>query len=277
MALFLTVCCGRSGSDRAAEIVEEWQGKEIKLPAAMTNVMTGDTINVADADFTILTYVDSIGCTKCKMKLPIWKEFLGSLDSIADSDVRFLMVVNSSDFKELQYIFKSNAFEYPVFADVENLVDKANNLPEETAFRTFLLDRNKKVVAIGSPVYSTQMGKLYKSIISGQMSVSQRTGDAVTVSENMVNLGTLRPRETARHEIEFTNSGNDTVRIDKTVSSCECTELSFQKKIIPPQSQVKATLIFSGDTIAGDFERTIHVYYKDFEYPTIINVSGNIQ
>ena len=39
---------------------------------------------------------------------------------------------------------------------------------------------------------------------------------------------------------------------------------------------VLATLSFTGDTIYGEFERTIHVYLEDFEYPTVINVSGNI-
>lgn len=262
LTLLLAVCCGRSDSDRAAEIVEYWQGKEIRIPPDMTDFMTGDTISLAAADFTILTYVDSTGCTGCKMKLPVWKEFLNSLDSVADSDVRFLMAVNSSDVKELRYLLKSSAFDYPVFLDTINMIYETNKLPEETAFRSFLLDRNKKVVAIGSPVYSAQIGKLYKSIISGKMSVFQETGDAVTVSENLVNLGNLRPKETASREIEFTNSGNDTVRIEKTVSSCECSDLSFPKKIIAPGSQVKATLVFNGDTVSGEFERTIHVYYK---------------
>lgn len=276
IAILALLCSCQGDGGRTAELVDYWQGREIELPSAMTDFMSGDTIDVDDADFTILTYVDSIGCTQCKMKLPLWKEFLGSLDSVTDSDVRFIMVVNSSDIKELQYIFKSNAFEYPVFSDVVNVVDKVNKLPEETTFQTFLLDRNKKVVALGNPVYSSQIGELYKSIISGSMSFSPETGNSVTVSDNKVNLGNLRLKETVRKDIEFANTGNDTVRIDKIISSCECTELSFQKKSIPPRFKVKATLVFSGDTVAGDFERTIHVYYKDFEYPTILNITGKI-
>lgn len=277
LTIFLCVCCSRSDSQRNAEIVEYWQGREITLPDGITDILTGDTFDLADADFTILTYVDSTGCTGCKMKLPIWKEFLNSIDSVSDSDVRFLMAVNTSDLKELLYLLKSNAFHYPVYLDSGNVVYEANKFPEETTFRTFLLDRNKKVVAIGSPVYSEEIGRLYKSIISGRMSFSPGKGNAITVSENMVNLGNLHPGDTKKHAVLFTNTGRDTVRIVKTVSSCDCTEISFSREILPPRSQVKATLVFRGDSISGEFERSIHVYYKDFEYPTIINVSGNIQ
>lgn len=76
-----------------ARIVEEWQGKEIVFPEVMTDFLTGDTIDLTDANFTILTYVDSAGCTGCKMRLALWNEFLYSLDSITNNRVNFLMVI----------------------------------------------------------------------------------------------------------------------------------------------------------------------------------------
>lgn len=62
--------CSTDKSDYT-KLVSEWQGKEIVFPDVMTDLLTGDTIDMSDADFTILTYVDSAGCTGCKMKLPI--------------------------------------------------------------------------------------------------------------------------------------------------------------------------------------------------------------
>lgn len=272
----LIVSCSQTNSSRVAEIVEFWQGREILLPLNMTDVLTGDSIDFADADFSIITYVDSIGCTGCKMKLPIWKEFLNSIDDISDSDIRFLMAVNSSDVKELLYQLKSNSFHYPVYLDTENKIYDTNKFPDEATFRTFLLDRKGKVVAVGSPVYSEEIGRLYKSILSGRMSFSPETGNAVTASKNMVNLGNLHPGDSKRYQILLNNSGNDTVRIEKTVSSCDCTDISLQSKLIPPEAQVEATLIFSGDSIIGKFERTIHIYYTNFDYPTILKITGNI-
>lgn len=84
-AMFSIHSC-KSDKDRIAEIVEYWQGREIKFPEVMTDFLTGDTIDLSEADFTIFNYVDSVGCTGCKMKMPIWLEFLNSLDSSTNSD-----------------------------------------------------------------------------------------------------------------------------------------------------------------------------------------------
>lgn len=60
-----------SDTDAYAKLVSEWQGREIVFPDIMTDVLTGDTIDLSEADFTILTYVDSMGCVSCRMKLPL--------------------------------------------------------------------------------------------------------------------------------------------------------------------------------------------------------------
>ncbi len=269
-------CGGYSDKARIQSIVEEWQGKQIVLPEVMTDFMTGDTINLKDADFTILTYVDSVGCTGCKMKLPLWKKFLSSIDSICDLNVQFIMVVYPSDITELKYLMKRDDFDYPVYLDDDNKVSKANSFPDKTAFQTFLLDRNMKVTAIGNPTYSTEIAKLYKRIISGQLSVSTESRSIVSVSDSQIFLGNLRSGEERSREVVFTNHGNDTVRIEKVISSCDCTELSLPRGYIAPKSNLRAVLTFGGDSVSGDFGRSIHVYFSDFDYPTIINVSGNI-
>ncbi len=57
MIMFILSSCSKSfEKERFQKIVEEWQGKEIVLPDDMTDFLTGDTIDLSDADFTILTY-----------------------------------------------------------------------------------------------------------------------------------------------------------------------------------------------------------------------------
>lgn len=276
ITLLFSSCSNPSNRDILQRIVEEWQGRHIDLPNNMTDFITGDTIDMTNTDFTIITYVDSIGCTGCKMKLPLWKEFLSSIDSICDLEVRFLMVVYPSDTKELHYFMKRDDFDYPVYLDDDNKVSKANSFPDETAFHTFLIDRNMKVVAIGNPTYSTEIAKLYKRIISGQLSVSTESRSIVSVSDSQIFLGNLRSGEERSREVVFTNHGNDTVRIEKVISSCDCTELSLTRGYISPGDDLKAVIQFAGDTVLGNFERSVHVYYSNFEYPAIITVSGNI-
>lgn len=273
---FIASCGQRSDKNRIQKIVEEWQGKQIVLPDDMTDFLTGDTIDLSDADFTILTYIDSVGCSQCKMKLPLWKEFLYSLDSICDYNIRYLMIVYPSDKSELNYVLKQYQFDYPVYLDVDKRVTKANSFPTETMLQTFLIDRNKNVTAIGNPLRSPHIASLLKGIISGKMSVSTESRNIVTISDNQISLGDILQGEEFSREIVFSNQGNDTVRIQKVVSSCECTELSLPKEYISPGSNIKGVLHFAGDSEIGEFENTLNIYYSDFEYPSVITVSGNI-
>ncbi len=275
-ATLLALAACRSDKDRMGEIVEEWQGKEIILPDDMTDFLTGDTIDLSDADFTILTYVDSTGCTGCKMKLSLWKRYLNSLDTLGYSSVDFLMIVNTVDGDELKNTLSMYAFTHPLYMDQGNKIDSVNGFPDEMRFQTFLLNDRKQIMAIGSPVGSTDIEKMYNSIISGKISMSPVSESAVSISENTLNFGRIGILERSSRTVTFTNLGKDTIRIGRVESSCECTDITFPHDIIPPSSEVEATVHFRGDTIPGEFERTIHVYYPDMDYPTVINITGNI-
>ncbi|MDE5846783.1 MAG: DUF1573 domain-containing protein [Muribaculaceae bacterium] len=276
LTILLALSACKSDKDRMAEIVEEWQGREIVFPEVMTDFQTGDTIDLSDADFTIFTYMDSVGCTACKMKLPVWREFLNSLDSIANSDVRFIMIADRTDVGELSYLTKRYGFEYPIYVDAGHRMSNTYSFPDKVALQTFLLDKDRKVMSIGSPVYSSDIDRMYKAIISGKMAFSSDADALVTVEPNRINLGKLRPRESASLSVIFNNSGADTVHIRKIVSSCDCTGLSIPGDALPPESKMEATLAFSGDTVPGEFERTVHVCFEAFDYPLVINVFGNI-
>lgn len=274
--LMLSACSGNADRERLEKIVEKWQGKEIVLPDVMTDFLTGDTIDLSDADFTILSYVDSAGCTGCKMKLSLWKNYLNSLDSLGDSDVRFLMIVNTQDDAELRKVLSTYAFEHPLAIDSEGSIGTSNGFTDEMQFQTFLLDGKHNVMAIGSPVGGSDIAAMYNSIISGKMAISPDATSAVSVSDNTVRLGRLAANTPATRTLSFSNMGNDIVRIAKIESSCECTDITFPRDFLPPASKIEATIHFKGDTIPGEFERTIHVYYSGMDYPTVINVTGDI-
>lgn len=277
LAAILAVCSCKSEKDRIAEIVEYWQGREIVFPEVMTDFLTGDTIDLSDADFTIFTYVDSLGCTGCKMKLAVWREFLNSIDSITNRDVRFLIVVDGSDTQDLNYFVRSSGFEQPIYVDTDHSMAQSYVFPEKVTLQTFLLDKENKVMTIGSPIYATEIERMYKEIITGKTVFSKDATNIVTVKSNTINLGHLRPRESASRSVVFGNPSKDDIVIRKIVSSCKCTDLTIPDELLPPESEVEATLTFSGDTILGEFERIVNVYFEDFDYPTVIKVLGTIK
>ena len=276
LTILLVLSACKSDRDRMADIVEEWQGREIVFPEVMTDFQTGDTIDLSDVNFTIFTYVDSVGCTACKMKLPVWREFLHSLDSIANGNVRFVMIVDGADIKELSYLTKRYGFEYPIYVDAGHRMSDTYSFPDKVALQTFLLDKDRKVMSIGSPVYSSDIEQMYKAIISGKMAFSSDADALVTVEPNRINLGELRPNENTTHSVIFSNPSTDTIHIREIVSSCDCMNLSIPDEALPPESEVETILTFAGDTVPGEFERTVHIYFDDFEYPAVISVFGNI-
>ena len=72
--------------------VKEWKGREIKFPvkSVFTKYVCDTVKNNMDLDFKLMIYVDSVGCTSCKLQLHKWKSFLNELDSITNDKISFL-------------------------------------------------------------------------------------------------------------------------------------------------------------------------------------------
>lgn len=282
IALFMSVlllggCSKSSEMEHYAKLVEYWQGREIKLPDVMTDVLTGDTIDFSDADFTILTYVDSAGCTSCKLRLPIWNEFANSLDSISDANVQFLVVVNSNADIEIAYLLKRDSYHFPVYIDHLDKVNTANLFPTDHRAQTFLLDRYNKVIAIGNPTLNNTIRDLYCSVISGKKSLSITKRAIVDIDNQSLNLGRLDASTVKTEHFRIKNDSNDTVFIRDILTSCHCTEISLSSMVLFPKSSVECMVKYLGDTVKGEFDNTIYIYYKEFNYPSIIRISGTIK
>ena len=277
LATLLALVACRSDKDRMAEIVEEWQGREIVFPEVMTDFQTGDTIDLSDSDFTILTYVDSAGCTSCKMRLALWNDFLYSLDSIANNQVKFLMVIDKGAYEsELRALLKRYDFKHNVYLDSVSYFGKNYAFSKQSALNTLLLDGKKRIVVLGNPLYSEAMNRMYKDLSSGKKTFSIHSNNIVTIDKNNIYLGYIKPRETISKSVVFSNEGNDTIYIDRISSSCDCIRLVLSDSCLYPRSKKAAKVEINGDTISEEFERSINVYYKDFDYPSVINVFGNI-
>lgn len=265
-----------SETDAYAKLVSEWQGREIVFPNIMTDVLTGDTIDLSDADFTILTYVDSIGCVSCRMKLPLWKEVINSLDSISDATINVLFIVNSNDKSMMSYILKRDSYDYPVYLDKGNSFGIINGISENTSFHSFLLDKYNNVLAIGNPALNNKITSLYKSIISGERTVSISHEGVIKVNKHNIDLGSVPSENEITKQFQIHNEGNDTVYIRNILSSCHCTDAIVHSDKIPPKAHIDAMVRFSADSISGIFNNTIQIFYVGFEYPSIIQLSGNV-
>lgn len=163
--IFFAACHPKNAETR--RITREWQHKEIKIPNEIHYKVSGrDTVctYLSDKSCKVLTYIDSVGCIGCQFDLYEWKRLMESCD---DSVVNFVFVVCASDYEFLEQAFKEFNFNIPVIYDYHDDFNKLNHFPP-APYRTFLLDKDNKVVLIGSPTHNPKIWELYKRTITHQ-------------------------------------------------------------------------------------------------------------
>lgn len=165
--MFLLVSCNTRERNQV-QLVRAWQGKEIVYPDDFVYTVYGeDTIKTPEKfQFQIFSYVDSIGCMSCKLKLGLWKSFIEELNAYYNVSILFVFQTEMSE--ETKYILKRYNFNYPVVFNKGDAFIALNNLPADDNFRTFLLDKDNKVLAIGNPIHNLKVKELYLKIIQGE-------------------------------------------------------------------------------------------------------------
>jgi len=153
LVLFLCSCKENKRKQSIREIVAEWTGKQILFPDAIPCQFLGmDTvcINPANQNYKILLYVDSTGCSACRLQLSAWKQLISEAEALFPGKVDFLIFYQPKerDVRELAYQLKQDDFQYPVFLDIDNQIDKANRFPSDPSFQCFLLDKDNNVATV---------------------------------------------------------------------------------------------------------------------------------
>ena len=150
----LLLCSCHSRRKEIARIVEEWKNKEVIFPdPLLVKVQGRDTIlpDFQERKYKILNYIDTSGCTECRMKLAEWQLLKQEIDSLGyDVDILFVAWVHNYD--ELEILQRANRCQLPFLYDPQGDMQKINQFPAEPAFQTFLLDSLNRVLLIGSPV-----------------------------------------------------------------------------------------------------------------------------
>lgn len=123
--------------------VSQWMGRTILYPDDMVFTSLGkDTVpmKIEGYKYAIISYVDSTGCTNCKLQLPKWKEFMEELRLKYTTEVPIYLFLHIRNLKEMSYILKRDKFAYPVCMDVSDSFNKLNNFSENQDLHTFLID-----------------------------------------------------------------------------------------------------------------------------------------
>lgn len=284
LVLGLCVCllvssCEESEKERLSRLVIEWEGKEILFPTHSTFTIQGkDTVDFQfqDAEYKVVTYVDSIGCTSCKLQLHRWKEFLSEVDSLTNGNVSLLFYFHPKDMKELRYLTRRDAFTHPVCFDEKDEFNQLNHFPSEMMFQTFLLDKGNRVVALGNPVLNPNVKELYLNLIKGSVQTSSTNIlTEVSIDNVVMDLGRFPMSEKQESSFVLTNTGNNLLVIQDITTSCSCTKVEFSKEPIRPGGTLKVKVIYEAEQ-KGYVNKSVKVYCNTKDSPVRLTAKGNV-
>ena len=270
--------CQESKEEAMLRLVGEWNGKEIKFPSHSTFTVQGkDTVEFtfSDADYKVLTYIDSVGCTSCKLQLHRWKEWVHEVDSLTGGQVPFLFYFHPKDMKELRYLTRRDGFSYPVCFDEKDELNRLNQFSSDMTFQTFLLDRDNRVVAIGNPIHNPKVKDLYLDLITGK-ETSKPTGTTTTVAVNQttIDFGIFPQSEKQERSFVLTNTGNQVLVIQDVTTSCGCTKVEYSKEPVRPGASLELKVIYEAEQ-ADHFNKAITVYCNAENSPLRLTIKGN--
>jgi hypothetical protein len=280
--LLLTVfvsCKEDKKRSEAEKIIAEWVGKEIKFPEDIQcNILGKDTTASLCSDlllreYKILLYVDSTGCSSCRLKLPEWQQLIEKSDSLYPGKVGFLFFFQPKNKKDILSLFKSYNFYHPAFIDMHNKINQLNHFPQAPEYQCFLLDKNNHVLSIGNPVLNFKVWELYKKQISENTAVQQEKLTSIEADKTTYDFGNIKMGESNTVDFQLKNTGNEALLIHQIITSCDCTAADWDKQPIAPGKTAKIKVKIKPDK-GGRFNKTIEVYCNIKVSPVKLTISG---
>lgn len=254
LLLIILSSCRETNKDRLTRLVKEWDGKEIVFPESIVFTRYGvDTLEyrLPRSEYTIISYIDSVGCTSCKLQFYRWQHIMHEMDSVSGQLIPYLFVFhpkNKRDFSELSYLMKRDKFDTPVWIDVDDTFNKQNKLPSESILHTFLVDRQNKVVALGNPFQNPQIRELYLSVLNGKGTHEKSTTlTKAFVEEPVIDMGEFDWKIPQTIDFKLINQGDKPMVINDVVTSCGCISVNYSKHPIEPGKNALVTAIYKAE------------------------------
>ena len=272
--------CKDSPKDEIARLVKEWDGKEIRFPESPVFTIQGkDTVDFSfrNAEYKVVSYVDSIGCISCKLQLANWAAFIQEVDSLTGRTVPFILCLHTTDVEKMRRIVKKDNFQYPVFIDEKGTFDALNHFPTNMTFQTFLLDKGNKIVAIGNPVLNPMVKELYLEKLTGvQESKPKAMQTEVVLDKTEIDFGTFPKNEVKTGKFLLTNTGKNLLVVYDVITSCGCTKVEYIKHPVRSGETLELTVRYEADEV-GIFNKSLTIYSNALGLPHKLWVKGQVK
>lgn len=263
-AVALLCACSSSAERETSRLFSQWMGREVKLPSDLVFSRYASEIlpeyTIPQTEYTVMTYIDTTSCFTCQMRLEAWSEFKHRVDSLFPDKVSFLFFFNPGHgtkvSQRLSSRLKDSDFGVPVCLDTAGVVSSMNVFPDRLDFHSFLLNSDRRVVAIGNPVMSVKLQELYLDRISGDKP------DTVAFTRltcpTQVEIGRIPVGRVKTVRLRIRNAGDRLFTLHNLYTSCDCTEAKAAWSTLKPGRSGKIKVTVSSEGF-GDFFREIYV------------------
>lgn len=280
LALLIAVCLVivivASINDTNIDTVSEWTGKTLTIPKVEFVGSSADYERIKNSSYKIFVYVDSAGCFSCQLQLDKWKDFIAK-HYYTNNDVSIVFYFNLDNRNMIDATFANEGFSYPYFFDKRGLILKSNDFPNKFSLKTFLLDKENKVLCVGNPVVNPNVERLYDDIISKSLNKSYRQGDSTKVKITPVDIdfGNMFVGDVAYRKIEVTNIGDNDLRINKIGASCDCISVLPDAMTVSKGKTIKLMVKYTARHEADLYE---NIYIESNAKPCIptVNIRGAV-
>lgn len=285
LVVSLLIClfsCQNRNKRQVEKILNDWIGKEIVFPENLNFSIQGmDEIDfsISDSEYKVMVYVDSMGCTSCKLHLSEWERYINYVDSIYSNKVQFLFFFFPKKGRDIYMTLRTEKFAYPVCIDTLDVLNKLNHFSSDMRFQTFLLDKSHRVLAIGNPMQNPKIKQLYLNVISGKQDLPLYDAPSLTtalISSPQVEMGRFSWKEEQEREIRIFNTGKIPLVINEVITSCGCTTVDYTKKPVHPDEDVVLKISYKAEH-PEYFDKILTVYCNAENAPFKLRVTGNAE
>lgn len=175
-AICSLICACNSQKKELQEKVEKLQSAAIDIPYEKMVCWTSDSIMEISpwnkAKLKLIHYVDADMCSTCYLEKNVKNSFVLRMESLSNNDFYNIFIVspNNKARKNLEIDFQDKLIPQTIFVDTSNVFIEANpNIPSESIYHTFLLDKNNKVILVGNPILNKDVGEMMLSIVEKKL------------------------------------------------------------------------------------------------------------
>lgn len=161
--LFVFCACN---NNRVENEIRNLFGRQITFPTGYVSLSYHDSLSVDSLltkDIKMVSYIDDLPCTSCGVRmLRSWAEEVKEIDP----EMAYVIVVQTQEKDVLFENIDSMRLSCPLMYYDTSVFGEVNKLDVLARNKTFLLNKENKIVLVGEPFNNEKLSQLYRKAVT---------------------------------------------------------------------------------------------------------------